>query len=339
MSDPAVTYSNIMAANYIVTGIRQDSGDGDPVIITGSYPPTAGAPPQALLYRGPLTPTDSSGYCFLTVNFPGQQVTSSVFYGPNTALFNPDIGAGKIRAVGSYKYAAGGPNDHGMIYEGGLQDGDGVWTALDVPPAPDGAAVANTLAHSTMGDLVVGNCDYVHQPGAFNGFIYNIKTGRTTMLDVGALASAYGIWQNGGAGSTSYTIAGGCRDQHGVNRGLLVDYDSATGKFSAQTMFSYDSQPDPVTHFEGITGIAGGFALAAMWVKGKQAGAALAMVLRGPGGAYGKPRWVDLVVPGAAGLITGNSVIDTTVIGISKAEAGVQSYAALVQANLPAAAP
>jgi hypothetical protein len=331
MSDPV--YSDIFPAGYIVTGIRQDAGDGHPVIITGSYPQTAGAPPQALLYRGPLTPTDGSGCSFLTPDFPGQQVTSSVFYGPNTALFNPEIGAGNIRAVGSYKYSASGPYDHGMMYEGSLQGG-GVWTALDVPPAADGTAVANTLAHSTMGDLVVGNCDYTHKPGAFNGFIYNIRTQHYTMLDVGALASAYGIWQNGGAGSTSYTIAGGCRDQHGINRGLLVDYDSATGAFSNQTMFSYDNQPEPVTHFEGITGVPGGFALAAMWIKGDTVGAAFAAVRRSPGGSYGKATWIDIA---AGGLTTGNSVIDTSVIGIYKGASGVQSYCATVEVDLAAA--
>src|SRR6185312_2171124 len=132
LSEPNVVYHDIFAANYTVTGIRQDDGAGRPVVITGSYQSSVGAAPQALLYRGPLYPTDSSGYAFLAPSFQGRTVTSSVFYGPNTPLFDPDIGAGNVRAVGSYKFAEGGKLDHGMMYEGPW-DGLGTWTPIDVP--------------------------------------------------------------------------------------------------------------------------------------------------------------------------------------------------------------
>ena len=126
------------------------------------------------------------------------------------------------------------------------------------------------------------------------------------MLTVAPLASAYGVWQNDGPDSTSYTIAGGCRDPHDLNAGMLVDYDSATGLFGAPTLFRIDDRPDLVTHFEGITGIPDGFALAAMGNEGDQVHSALATVRRNPGPSYSKAAWVDIEIKGA----TANSVID-----------------------------
>jgi len=145
MSDFNVTYHDILAPNTTLTGIRQDAGASRPVVITG----TSGKPPQAMRYRGPLYPTDGSGYFYPAPKFHGQQVSSSVFYGPNTPLFDPRIGAGDVRAVGSYKIECS-PLDHGMMYEGPL-DGTGRWSTIDMPDDVAGGRVANTLAHSTMG--------------------------------------------------------------------------------------------------------------------------------------------------------------------------------------------
>ena len=145
MSDFKVTYHDMLAPNTTLTGIRQDAGASRPVVITG----TSGKPPQAMRYRGPLYPTDGSGYFYPAPKFHGQQVSSSVFYGPNTPLFDPRIGAGDVRAVGSYKIECS-PLDHGMMYEGPL-DGTGRWSTIDMPDDVAGGRVANTLAHSTMG--------------------------------------------------------------------------------------------------------------------------------------------------------------------------------------------
>jgi hypothetical protein len=72
----------------------------------------------------------------------------------------------------------------------------------------------DTIAHSTMGDLVVGNYDLNPGHGASgNAFIYNMSTRLWTLLRLGgSLASGttlYGIWQDGGPGSSNYTLAGG----------------------------------------------------------------------------------------------------------------------------------
>jgi len=325
-SEPNVTYHDILAANYTVTGIRQDGGAERPVVITGSYQASTGAAPQALLYRGPLYPTDSSGYAFLKPSIHGRTATSSVLYGPNTPLFDPSIGAGNVRAVGSYKFADGGKLDHGMMYEGPW-DGLGNWTPIDVPDELVSGAVANTIAHSTMGDLVVGNYDIAGKPGSGNGFIYNIETKTYTLLSIGELATAYGIWQNGDSTSSSYTIAGGYKNGNGLNVGFLVNYDSSTGRFAGLSDFTYDNNPGIVTHFEGITGVPGGYTLAATG----DYGAAFAAIASNGDGKFGVPKWVSIDYKASVGICTGNSILDNNLIGIYQpAAGGIQSYLAIV---------
>jgi hypothetical protein len=326
MPDPIVSYHDIFSANRSVTGIRQDGGTARPVVITGSYQPSGGGEPQGLLYRGPLYPTDNSGYVYLVPTFSGQTVTSSIFYGPNTPLFDPAIGEGNVRVVGSYKYAEGGKLDHGMIYQGSF-GGTGTWTRIDVPDLLAGGTVANTIAHSTMGDLVVGNYDLVGKPGSGNGFIYNVRTRAFTLLKIGELATAYGIWQNGDSTSSSYTIAGGYKAGHGLNVGFLVNYDSRTAAFSGLSDFTYNNKPGILTHFEGITGAAGGYTLAATG----DAGAAFAAIPRNADGTFGEARWVGIANPASQGICTGNSILQNNLIGIYQpAAGGIQSYLATV---------
>lgn len=326
MANPNVAYNDILAPDYVVTGIRRDAGQTAPVVITGSYQASSSHAPQALLYRGAVLPTDSSGYIFLAPQFPGQTVKSSTFYGPNTALFDPSIVAGSLRAVGSYKYAEGGHSDHGMMYDGS-PDGSGTWTQINVPKSVAGGEVANTIPHSTMGVLVVGNYDLVGQPGSANAFIYNIKTGVYQALQIGPLATAYGVWQNGGAGSFSYTIAGGYKPAHGINAGFLLDYDSGSSTCGRLTALSYQNKPGIVTHFEGITGVASGYSLAAT----TDSGGAFAVIERNSDGSFSEPQWVAVANPASTGFSTANSVLEKQLIGIYKASSGgVQSYVATV---------
>jgi hypothetical protein len=326
MTNPKITYDNIFTPNSSVTGIRRDCGKDAPILITGSHEPNSGKQPQGLLYRGPLYPTDSSGYIFLTPNFPGQTVTTSIFYGPNTSLFDPEIGEGNLRAVGSYKYSEGGHGDHGMMYQGS-PDGSGTWTQINVPERLAGGTVANTIPHSTMGDLVVGNYDLAGKPGSGNAFIYNMRTGMYQVLDIGPLATAYGIWQNDGAGSSLYTIAGGYKRHRGINAGFLLDYDAKKGAIGHPTPFSYDNKPGFLTHFEGITAFGSGYSLAAT----TEHGAAFAIIEKNSDGSYGEPAWVPIANPCSTGISTGNSVLDNHLIGIYKApEGGIQSYIATV---------
>ncbi|MDQ0458129.1 hypothetical protein [Rhizobium paknamense] len=326
MSDTNVNYGTILAAGDFVTGVRQDGGDGHPVVLTGNQP-VEGGQPQALLYRGPLFPTASSGYAPLTPKFTGETVTTSTFYGPNTPLFNPGIGQGNVRAVGSYKYAeAPEPKaDHGMMYEGPF-DGTGTWTNLDVPEEIAGGAVSSTIPHSTMGDLVVGNFDLADKPGSASAFIYDMRSRNFIKLSLGPLTTAYGIWQNGGDGSHAYTIVGGYKGEEGLNLGFVLDYDCASQAISHVTTYSYDGKPGIVTHFEGISGIADGYSLAAT----TDAGAAYVIIKRSETGGFGKAHWVPVAYPGSTGVSTGNTVIDNKLMGIMTTSAGVQAYLATI---------
>ena len=323
MTEASVSYKNIFAPNYIVTGVRQDAGTDGAVIITGSYSTPDNRQPRALLYRGPLSPTNGSGYVYLQPSFPNQTVTTSVFYGPNTSAYDPNIPAGSVRAVGSYKYSEDdSPVDHGMMYQGSL-GGVGAWTQINMPDSVARGSVAFTIPHSTMGDLVVGNYD-LHQPASANAFIFNVKTGVYTRMSFGALTTAYGIWQNDNPFGSSYTIAGGFKEGNDINVGYLVNYDSVRGTFSHLTRFRYNNQQGILTHFEGITAFKNGYSLAA---EG-EAGAAFATIPRNPDGSFGSARWVPVKDPATTGFSTGNSVIENNLIGIYRSGTGNQSYVA-----------
>ncbi len=219
--------SIILGPNQLVTGVRGWAGTD--VVLTGSS--VSNGVTSALLYLGPLYPTDSAGICLLTPAILGQDVTSATFYGPDTYVFNPDLGEGKVRVVGSYQYSGGSARNCGMVYQGTPQ-GDGGWSSLEVPAGDvGGQTVWNTIAHSTMGDLVVGNYDLLDVPLSGNAFIFDIAKGTWRLFDFPGctLTTAYGIWQNE-IGGTRYTIVGGTRDGHGINKGFVVAYDSGDAR-------------------------------------------------------------------------------------------------------------
>ncbi len=315
--------TTIFGPNQFVTGVR--GWTGSDVVLTGNS--TGDGPTTALIYVGPLTPTDSAGLYPNPPVLTGQTVTSSTFYGPDTFLFNPTLGEGNIRAVGSYQYAESDVINHGMIYQGPPQGG-GLWTQIDVPSsAVGGRTVWNTIAHSTMGDLVVGNYDLQGVPLSANAFIYDIARDRWTLFDLPGctLTTAYGIWQNG-IGSSSYTIVGGTRSGHGINQGMIVRYDSASGVFSDLKLYSYLNQPALVTHFEGIVATPAGFNLAG---GSSGASALLASITVNPDGSYSDATWIPYAYPGAT-ITTGNSIYQNALMGIFAVSGtkGVQSYVA-----------
>jgi hypothetical protein len=216
---------------------------------------------RPFLYEGPLT-SGAEGISALTPPFPDFQ--TGTFYGPDTSTYNPDlIPAGKVRAVGSYRTS---PNDgvlnHGMIYLGPVNGSGGQWTTIDVPPngsntvghvracpiTQRGCFVRDTIAHSAMGNLVVGNYDLnpsVHGVITANAFIYNMSTQLWTLLRLGGSMSSvttlYGIWQNGGPGSPNYILAGGSSahgSSLGTQRAFLMNYNERTGRFGPPTFYS-----------------------------------------------------------------------------------------------------
>jgi len=314
--------TTILGPNQLVTGVR--GWTGSDVILTGSN--AAISPVTALIYLGPLSPTDSGGIYTLAPAINGRTVTTSTFYGPDTFVFNPSLGEGNIRAVGSYQYdGSGDVRNCGMVYEG-PPHGPGGWSQLDVPSDEvGGKTVWNTIPHSTMGNLVVGDYDLLGVPASANAFLYDIATGHWTIFDFPGctLTTAYGIWQNG-IGSTRYTIVGGTRDGHGINQGFVVAYDSATRKFSHLKLYSYLDKPQLVTHFEGIVGTPKGFNLAG----GSTGSLALfASIEVNPDGSFSEATWVPYKYTGSE-ITTGNSIYENNLMGIYSVSgtAGVQSY-------------
>jgi hypothetical protein len=75
-----VRYAQILETDQSVTGVR--GAGGADVVRTGSY--QSGGATQGLLYRG---------------------------YGPNTFAFDPGLGAGNVRVVGSYQQESTGTDN------------------------------------------------------------------------------------------------------------------------------------------------------------------------------------------------------------------------------------
>lgn len=316
-SDPVI----ILDPGQIVTGVREWTDGG--VILTGSSVGADGAT-TALLYAGPLSPTDPGGIFVLAPQIQGATVTSSTFYGPDTYVLNPSLGAGNVRAVGTCVLdGTSDVHDHGMVYEGPPEGGGG-WSLLDVPDHVAGATVWNTIPHSTMGNLIVGDYDLKDKPGSANAFVYDIDRRHWQLFDFEGcdLTTAYGIWQDS-PGSSDFTICGGTRDGGGINRAFLVRYCSESRAFGTPKLYDALDKPGLLTHFEGITGVEGGYHLAGLSVA-----ASLFAAVPFEGGAFGPARWGAFTYPGAA-ITTGNTVYLDTLMGLAlmSGTKTAQSYA------------
>jgi hypothetical protein len=314
-------------------GVRGAGGDN--VLLAASYT-LSGDEPQGMWWLGSLSTGIGTAYKILP-DIDSQVVTSSLYYGPNTAEFDPSLGAGNIRVVGSYQYDGSTQFNNGVLYTGPL-DGSGTWQQINVPDAITGGTVANTIPHSVMGSIVVGNYDLNlggNATGLGNAFLYNIATDAWTIFDTpfggtDTLTSAYGIWQNG-IDSTSYTIAGGSAADEGIDKAFLIDYDSDTGVFSNLTYF-YDGSPAGLTHFEGITGAVDGYNL--VGIDGD--GYGFASVTRFGNGTFGPANWTGpLSYPGST-MTTGNTVVGNQAIGIYMLPSDPAIYAYVTAVPEPA---
>ncbi len=332
---------SILRTGDIVTGVRGTTNGN--VILTGGAATGSGTQTDPFLYRGHLSKAAAgAAVSVLTPSFPG--VTSATFYGPDTHSFNPTtIPGGQVRAVGSYQSssAPSGVLNQGMIYSGPVSGPGGSWTSIDVPA--DGAHtvghvracprhrahcfVMDTIAHSTMGNLVVGNYDLNPSvPGGVasgNAFIYNMTRHQWTLLHLGgslsSLTTLYGIWQDGGDRSPRYTLAGGS-SARGTQRAFLMNYNERTGIFGKPKYYSYGNHPALFTHFDGITAVPGGFNLVA--ISSAQA-ASLAFIPFNTGNrSFGTARWHPVNVTnsplcsGGCSLVTGNTVYKNQVMGL-----------------------
>jgi CHRD domain len=355
------TVSSILRSGDVVTGVR-GAAQGT-VVLTGSAATGDGTQTGPFLFRGRLASAAGAAVSVLTPSF--RNVTTATFYGPDTHTFNPaGIQAGRVRAVGSYQSstAPAGVVNQGMIYLGPVSGPGGSWKSINVPahgahtvghvracPASRrSCSVMDTIAHSTMGNLVVGNYDLTPSvPGGAasgNAFIYNMTRHQWTLLRLGGSLSSkttlYAIWQDGGQGSTNYTLAGGTSahgsSARGPQRGFLMNYSERTGKFGRPGYFTYGNRPGLVTHFEGITAVPGGFHLAAL---SSAQGTSMAFVpVSARTGAFGTARWFPVDVATSAlcsdgcSVVTANTVYRNRVMGlyVPKGSADLHTYLAAV---------
>ena len=336
--------SSQLLTGDVVTGVRGESGQK--AVLTGGVNEGTGLNPVIpFLVEAPLTGR-IAGAAVSTFTPPFSGYKEGLFYGPDTHAFNPSsIPSGEVRAVGSYETSSkAGVLNQGMVYLGPVRGSGGTWSTIDVPA--DGKNVVghtkacrvpgsncfvmDTIPHSTMGDLVVGDYDLnlggAHRAVSANAFIYNMRTHRWTLLKLGGSTSSgttlYGIWQNGGERSPNYTLAGGTSvRQHPkvLQRAFLMNYNERTGVFGARRYFSYRNKPTLLTHFEGITGVPGGFNVVAQTANDQEG---LGFIGVDRHGAFGPARWFAVGVrnsslcAGGCSFVTGNTVYRNQVMGI-----------------------
>src|SRR5262249_51892323 len=154
--------------------------------------------------------------------------------------------------------------------------------------------------------------------------IYDLSKNTYRTVDFGEYSTTlYGIWQNGGSSSTKYTIVGGFSGKPEAGKAFIVNYDSATHQFSHFQPYSFNNGPTIITHFEGITAFGEGFSVAA--TSGK--GASYAFIEVRKDGSFGAADWVKMRNRINETPTTGDTVIDTSVMGVYPIGNGkVQSY-------------
>ena len=323
------TYSTILDSTEDQTPQGVRGAGGSNVLLACSYTPEDASAPQGMWWLGNLA-TNTGTASKVNPMIGNQTVTSALYYGPDTFEFNPSLGAGNIRIVGSYQYTGSTQDNNGVLYTGPLNGVGGTWTQINVPDAPTGGTVANTIPHSVMGSIAVGNYNLLVGGSARlgNAFLYNIATQQWTIFDApfggtDKVTSAYGIWQNG-IGSTSYTIAGGSAADGDVNKAFLIDYDSGTGLFTNLTYFTDGG----LTHFEGVTGTPTGYNV--VGIAG--GGYAFGSIARLGNGTFGPIDWTGPLSYPNASATTGNTVIGDQAIGIYQlaGDSAVYAYVATV---------
>lgn len=326
-----VTYPN---GSTVITGIRGASAVQGDVVITASYVTGVGTETLPAIYSGSLLTNNPAGWHILTPTFSDSRVvTTSTLYGPNTYYYDNALGMGNIRAVGSYQYSGSGTGNLGLMYVGPVDGVGGTWSTIEVPGTINGGnqTIINTIAHSTMGNYVVGNYDTQLNEG--HAFIYDIANNiYTDFTPVEALSvTAYGIWDNGDG---TYTVAGGYSDLNraGADAGYLALWDSSTGDFLDVRKYQYENEPLSafVSHFDGIVATPTGFHLTGDQINltsGEQIGffASVDFV----DGKFGPASWQAINVTDAL-VTSGNTVYGDTVLGVYTGANGTSSYLATV---------
>lgn len=245
-------FSNEEGGKTLLTGIRGVKCNKHKVYICGFYePPNSNSNNEKIssfVYKGKITkyPKNKNWYIFDYPSDIGRTVTATNLYGPNNGKRK-----GCIQVVGNYITQENGNFAIGCLYQGPL-NGSGKWTTL-IPKFKDSdEVVINTIAHSTMGGLVVGNYDTQINEG--KAFIYDIKRKIYHKIEnkyYNILSiTAYGIWHNCDG---TYSICGGYFSVPGLEKAYLVDWDNDKFEFKNWRTYQYNNNKSIITHFDGIT--------------------------------------------------------------------------------------
>lgn len=293
----------------LLTGIRGVT-DSNKVYISGFFVPQVQANTTSFIYKGDVYGNGK----FHNLNHPPvcKMPTITNLYGPNNGSHH-----NTIQVVGNYTIQ-GNTGILGCLYEGPLNN-SGKWTTIIPSALSPTDFVINTICHSTMGNLVVGNYDTQLIQG--KAFIYDIKKHKyydITNSDAISI-TAYGIWYNGGC---SYTICGGYTSNALKNVGYIVDWDNKTHTFKNWQTYYYDNDQckAQVTHFDGITvgPTKNTYNLTGDWKDSDSPYelAFIAQVKRDCDGKfYENAKWGNIEYPCDV-TTSGNSIYKKTVIGV-----------------------
>jgi len=312
-------YLSTVRGKTLLTGIRGIK-DTDDVYISGFYKSPNDLQIIAFVYAGDLY----GDGIWHQLNYPGSENKTNL-YGPNNGKKK-----NHIQVVGNYTNKESGNSTIGCLYDGHL-DGSGKWTTI-VPESSE--QVLNTICHSTMGGLIVGNYDTNLKVG--KAFIYDIDTKKYFNITKPRAKSvtAYGIWHNI---CSSYTICGGFSNlkEGEIDTAYLVDYDNHTHTFCNWREYSYGNNHTFVTHFDGITSDGnGGYNLTGDW-KSLDNGTDFAFFANVKRHrckkSFTKATWESLSYPGQP-ITSGNSVYKDIVIGVytSPDNENVNGYVSII---------
>jgi hypothetical protein len=323
------TGSGDFSSGFGLQGIKGSDTEGT-FIITGT------SNVNGVVYNGPVNhgfTTQGSGTgTWYVINVPPS------FNASSTSIYGPDnLGGGNVNLVGSY---VSGTLRIGFFYAGPLTNtpSDRNFLSYQGRNLRTGQLADFTYIHSVSSGLAVGNYGFQGEGNPFgHAFIYNPRRQAQPQKDIvfpdtDKTHTAYGIWYNGGS---SYTIAGGVGlpsgpmkygDPFGV--AYLMDYDSATGRFSNYQTFDFKPQGPGnqdlrgrtiLTHFEGIWSDGTGLYKLPATVSAIEDGVSKAFVVyvqRQPDGRFStNATWSPINIPGAS-VSTNDSIFADTSVGL-----------------------
>jgi hypothetical protein len=250
-----------------LTGVRTADGNSSEVLLSGftwvNFEYTNGLKSNygSFIYRGPL---QGGGTWFGNFVYPSSinnTVLGTFFYGPCNAnasgLTNIRDADNFFQAVGDYSTLEGGAMQFGLLFQGYF-NGTGVWKTLDpsvLLTSPE-QTLFGTIAHSTMGGLVVGNYNTAQETYHSMSFVYDIADDVYTPLlytssagvpDFSYGITAYCIYHY--QGTDLYSIAGGIT-KLGYEDGFIVDWNATSRTAHNWRMFHHVNST--ITHFQGM---------------------------------------------------------------------------------------